>query len=375
MEASYEELLRVLQHKTHTETNRYGQRILVKEIPDADTPGEFDPRVLRMHLAAEEPVFAPGYGDCLTAMRGRMGWPNRDVTGGRTDTRRAEIPAADGWRIPVEIYTPRAPASAPRPCIVFFHGGAFYGGTVRCVANDCRCLADLAGAAVVSVDYRLSPEYPFPYGFHDCCDVVDWLYENPAAFGIDRARIAVAGDSAGGNLAAAAALRDRDRGTRHICFQALIYPVLNLYGEPHPAYVWREEDYTIRGEHADLVRAAVRALGTDFGSQMAVLYTYGSRETGRSPYASPLFAKDLAGCAPALILSAEFDYLRLEGEAYGRLLEKAGCPVRMLRYQGMDHAFLDKTGDCPQCEDALREIAAAFGAISGASVDLCGQTE
>jgi acetyl esterase len=355
---TYPEMLLALKTKTHTEVNRYGQTILVKEIPDADTAGEFDPRVLAVRLKEEAAQTPFGYGDTLASIRANMGWPNHDITTEPITTENASVPGADGHSIPIEIYRPQG--SKIRPCFVFIHGGGFLGGTVKCVANDCRFLAQKADAVVVSVDYRLAPEYPYPYGFRDCCDVVEHLYAHPEEYGICNTQIGIGGDSAGGNLAAAIALRDRDEGTHKIAFEALMYPVVNLPQAPSPAYAWREEDYAISGEHAALVRKSVHALGSDSAAQMVGFYTYGSIEKAKAPYVSPIFAADLSGMPPTLIVNAEFDYLRLEGEAYGRCLAKAGNRVEMIRYQGTDHAFLDKTGDYPQCEDALCEIARAF---------------
>ncbi|WP_424768185.1 alpha/beta hydrolase [Paenibacillus sp. sgz302251] len=335
--------------------------IEVKKVPDSDIAGDLDPRVLevtmeQMKKFASFPKLEAKDGDIagfpIERVRAMMGWPNLDITTTAIAWSERKVPGRGG-DITVRIYTPAVVGS--KPAVVFFHGGGFIGGTIQAVENPCKYLAEHAGAVVVNVDYRLAPEHPFPAGLHDCYDAVKWVYENAEEIQVDRERITVAGDSAGGNLAAVCAIMDRDLGNGMIKYQALIYPTVNMAGMETDDFKWTIHEYEINHNH-ELIRGIVHALGE---GKLDTLYLQGKAEVS-DPYVSPLLADDLSGLPPALIIEAEYDYLRLEGEAYGRKLVRSGVPTRMIRYSGMDHAFMDKIGLYPQAEDCMKEIAAGI---------------
>ncbi|WP_214756489.1 MULTISPECIES: alpha/beta hydrolase [unclassified Exiguobacterium] len=326
-----------------------GIETIIKPIPDSDVSGDLDPRVLAVikgYAAAE-----PETSFDLASARASMGWPNRDVTTMDITTDHVMIPSADG-DIPARLYRPRTEEALP--AIVFFHGGGFFGGTLDTVENPCKLLAEKANALVVSVDYRLAPEHPFPAGLNDCYQAVEWVYEQADELNVLQDRLAVAGDSAGGNLATACCLLERSKGLNRIHYQALVYPVVNLGSIPTDDYEWRLDDYEIK-QHHDLIRGVIMALG-DSDGLLNHVYLQGKTEL-TDPLVSPLFAEDVAGLPPALLITAEYDYLRLEGEAYARKLARAGVKTRLIQYCGMDHAFMDKLGDFPQAEDCMTEIA------------------
>jgi acetyl esterase len=235
----------------------------------------------------------------------------------RVEDRRIPGPAGE---IPVRIYTPEG--EAPLPVVVFFHGGGWVIGSLDTHDGLCRALARAVPAIVVAVDYRLAPENPFPAGLDDSYAALGWVAENSASFGGDPARLAVAGDSAGGNLSAAVTLLSRDRGGPAIAHQLLIYPATNLRGD---TVSMREnaEGYFL-----------TRSLMAWFGSQ------YVTHEQTALPHASPLLAPDLAGLPPATVITAEFDPLRDEGEAYAARLRESGVAVDGVRYDGMIHGFI-----------------------------------
>ncbi|MFS0838876.1 alpha/beta hydrolase [Paenibacillus sp. 1P03SA] len=351
-----EALVRKLGKETAV-TERDGYRFTVKHIPDSDAAGRLDPRV---YDVLKEQVMHPFSNverrmeaEDVRQMRAMMGWPNTPVNRTEVETVCRTIQGTNG-PVPLRIYTPEG--EGPRPAVVFFHGGGFIGGTVDVMDNPCRALAEKAGAVVVSADYRLAPEHAFPAGLTDCFETVQWVHRHARELGADPARIAVAGDSAGGNLAAVCALMDRDRGTGMIRFQALVYPTVNVSGTETEDFRWSEEAYGIR-EHGDreLILGGLHGLGGSFPGLIG-LYLQGRTESTH-PYVSPLLAGDLQGLPETLIVTAEFDYLRLEDEAYARKLTRSGVPVSMIRYNGMDHAFLDKLGMYPQAEDCLNEMA------------------
>ncbi len=353
MEKNYQELLNRLKKETRIICEQ-GLEIMVKRIPDLEEEGVFDPRVLEVRKREKEINTEFDYKRTIVDIRAGMGWPNKDVTDGTIRSMGRTIQGKNG-NLPVKIYIPKE--DKKRPCILFFHGGGFFGGSLKCVENPCKCIAQYAGAAVVSVDYRLAPEHPFPQGFEDCFDAVSWVYNNSHLINIDKEKIGVCGDSAGGNLAAVCALKDKNSGSNMIKFQAMLYPVVDI-GMLRPGYEWCMDSYCIKGGD-ELITESVTALGKS-ADLIIGLYLNGNRELAENEYVSPIFADDVSLLPPALIVTAEYDYLRVEGEAYGKKLKEAGVPVRMIRYNGMDHAFMDKIGLYPQAEDAMREVAENF---------------
>lgn len=331
----------------------------VKPVPDRSGEGVLDPRVLatlRAQAAAGGfPRPAPGPVDPKTfpveTLRAAMGWPNEDLSSGGVQVADRMIP---GPRGPVLLRSYAPEAAGRRPAVVFFHGGGFFGGSLKAVENPCKVLAEKAGATVFSVDYALAPERPFPAGLRDCLAAVRWVSENADALDLDAGRLVVSGDSAGGNLAAACAIMDRNEGTRLIAAQALIYPVVTIPGEPIGDYEWSLDQYDIREERETAERAASALRAS--GLLLKALYLQG--HTADDPLVSPLYLNDAAGLPPAFISVAEYDALRLEGEAFARKLSRSGVPVRLVEYKGMDHAFMDKLGLYPQAEDLMAEIAA-----------------
>jgi len=263
-----------------------------------------------------------------------------------------------GGALPVRLYEPDA--EGPHPLTVFFHGGGWTAGDLDTHDNVCAALVDEAGTSVLSVDYRLAPEDPFPAALHDCYAAVEWATEFGHRVKCDPDRVAVAGDSAGGNLAAAVSLlaRDRRRGVGFrdepgeapdIVHQSLIYPAVNSpAGETFDSY---EEN----------------ALGY-FLERPSMEYYYANYvpepADARNEYLAPLLARDLSGLPPATVLTAGFDPLRDEGEAYAERLEAAGVPVHYEEFPGMIHGFVSMTDDLDRAADGLellgRELREAF---------------
>ncbi|WP_018751966.1 alpha/beta hydrolase [Paenibacillus sanguinis] len=334
--------------------------IIIKKVPDSPLAGGLDPRVRQIATEQAEKLASLGQQDMkelkadfasyIEQVRAMMGWPNQDITTMEVTTEEIRIPGRDG-EIRARSYTVQGNRDY-KPAVVFFHGGAFIAGTIQTVENACKYLAEQSSAVVVSVDYRLAPEHPFPAGVHDCFDAVKWVYENSANLGINREQITVAGDSAGGNLAAVCALMDRDLGTGMIKYQALLYPTVNMAGTETDDFKWSIDQYEINNNH-ELTLGTIYALSSVAG--IAPLYVPDNVQAA-DPYISPLHGH-LEGLPPAIIIVGEFDYLRLEGEAYGRKLERSGVPVRMIRYAGMDHGFIDKIGLYPQAADCIQEVA------------------
>ena len=246
-------------------------------------------------------------------------------------------PAGD---IPVRIYTPEG--TGPFPVLLFFHGGWAW-GDLDTHAPLCRPLCREAGCLVLSVDYRLAPEHKFPVGLHDCYAATCWMAAHAAEFQGDPARIAVGGDSGGGNFAAAIALMSRDQGGPSLAFQLLLWPPMD-FRLTTPS--WQDYDgYLINSEEFLIFR--------DF-------YLPDEAEQ-LNPYAAPLLAPDLHGLPPALVITAECDPFRDGGEEYGQRLLEAGVPAIVSRYDDMVHGFMYMRNLVPiQADQALAEASQAL---------------
>ena len=252
------------------------------------------------------------------------------------------IPGPDG-ALPIRVYTPRG--HGPFATVVYFHGGGWVQGDLETHDAFCRMLCSESGAVVAAVDYRLAPEHPYPAGAEDCYTATAWLAAHPRALNIDADRMAVMGDSAGANLAAVIALMARDRGGPALRLQVPLFPVTD--------HSFETASYTANAEGYLLEKASMEWY---WGH-------YVRDETeGREPYASPLQAADLSGVAPAHVVTAEFDPLLDEGEAYADRLTAAGVSTSRKCYAGQVHFFTHLPGAIPEANEARAEIVAVVQA-------------
>jgi len=247
--------------------------------------------------------------------------------------------------IPARLYAPAS--DGPQPALVYFHGGGFVIGDIESHDALCRMLANRSRCAVVSIDYRLAPEHKFPAAADDCYAATAHIHQNAAAFGIDPLRIAVGGDSAGGNLAAVVALMARDNAGPPLVFQLLIYPVTD--------YNFDTSSYHDNAQGYFLTQATMRWFWAH--------YLTGDAD-GANPHASPLRAASLAGLPPAHVITAEYDPLRDEGEEYGHRLDAAGVATTIRRYDGVVHGFVGQAAAVPEGGQAIDLIAQELKALS-----------
>jgi acetyl esterase len=273
-----------------------------------------------------------------------------------------EVPSEDrsitgpAGAIPIRVYTPAAPAGATgehpnRPLIVFYHGGGFCIGDLDSHDRECRAIAAQAGCPIVAVDYRMGPEHAYidgqdsPAWIDDAWAAFCWATDHATDLGGDPGRMVVCGDSAGGNIAAVVAQLARGAG-RPLALQALIYPATDLRPEAdelYPSYAENVDAPILDRPTLDYFRANSR------------------RGDHTSPRMSPGLTDDLSGLAPALIITAEHDPLRDDGEAYGERLRVAGVPVTATRYDGMPHGFFSLG---PVVDDAVKVVTQVAGAVA-----------
>ena len=253
----------------------------------------------------------------------------------RVEERRIPGPAGE---IPIRLYYP----AGARPCaaLLYFHGGGWVIGDLNTHHGFCHALAKTSGCLVVSVDYRLAPEHRYPAAVEDAYAAICWVAENSDDIPADPNRLAVVGDSAGGHLATVVTLMARDRKGPRIDLQVLIYPITDCNFDT-PSYIENEDGYM-------LTRDLMKWFWHHFVANDADL---------NDPYVSPLRAEILSKIPPALIITAEHDPLRDEGEAYGKRLQEAGVSVSLSRYQGMIHGFIRMTARVDKAKEALNEIA------------------
>ena len=244
-----------------------------------------------------------------------------------------------GGDIGVRIYRPSTDDRLP--VLVYAHGGGWVIGSLDSHDSVCRSLANAASAVVVSVDYRLAPEHPYPAPFDDCVAALQWAHTNATQFGGDGSRMAVAGDSAGGNLAAALALWARDNGGPGLAAQVLTYPVCNIADPDTASFADNAEGYLLT------------AAWMNWFSDQYVPDT----ADRANPYVSPAMAESHAGLPPALVFTAEYDPLRDDGTNYAKQLTDAGVATEHVNYEGQVHGFASQIDAMPDAQDAVDRAA------------------
>jgi acetyl esterase len=251
-------------------------------------------------------------------------------------------PAGD---VPVRVYKPTA--ADAHPVLVYFHGGAFFLGSLNTHDHVARALANATQCAVVSVGYRLAPEHAFPAGLSDCYGVVQWIEKHGRSpvngIGWDGQTLAVAGDSSGANFATAVAAMAADAGSKCITHQVLYYPSLDL-------------DFDVERYESLKTNAVGNGLETAMLKPFNAFYIDGGADPA-DPRVSPIKRKDLSGLPPTLIITAECDPLRDEGELYGRNLDRAGVPVTVRRYESAAHGFVQHFAWLPEFQGVFAETA------------------
>ena len=361
-------LLDKMRQGQRTETYR-GLPITVKPIPEGGQPGDMDPRLYKsMKMMPLLSHFLPKPKKNATILetvqpyRKMFGEYKGDVVVSEgVETREVKVPSADGYMVPVRIYQ-RTHAGRNLPMLVYYHGGGFFGGGVQIVEQMCKVLVGNLDCVVLNVDYRLCPEAHYPQPFDDCWYATRWAWENAEELGADQNKLAVAGDSAGGNLAAAITLRDRDEGAGMVKLQVLLYPAVNISGRHTEFYQGVDyEKYRRSPRHKRVLDCVLKLMGDMLNGDDNLLekvYLQGHLPAD-SIYASPLL-DDFHALPPTMLIFGEHDMLAFEDIAYALHAHKASVELKTIIYEGISHGFADQIGVMPQAEDCMQEIAATM---------------
>ncbi len=242
-------------------------------------------------------------------------------------------------RIPVHIYTPNN--NNKLPIVIYSHGGFWIGGNLDTHDTVCRKLSQNSKAIVISVDYHLAPENPFPIAVNDVYTVLNWAYKNAGNINGDKNNIAVAGDSAGGNLSTVVSLMARDKNGPSITCQVLIYPSTNIFQLNSNSW----------SQFSNAINLSINDM-----EKYISLYIP-KKEDRKNPYASPLLSKDLRKLPDTLIITAEADPLKDEGEVYGNKLKEAGINVTITEYKGVPHGFITMDKITNKADAAINQIS------------------
>lgn len=337
-----------------------GSGNIIKLVPNEKYGGVLDPRAREELLASqhdnstsEETNDIPD----IATLRDMMGWPNaKDIaTHDLTITN-----TATDYGVQLRTYVKTALLDKQLPVIFFYHGGGFFGGSLDNVDKPARALADLADVLVVSVDWALAPEHPYPEGFIEAYQTIIWVL-NQSGWSIDKHKVTVLGDSAGGGFVYGLGLLDRAFGVNAITKLVAFYPVTYQAHDTHfEKWFIDTTRYPVADDDRELLLPYLTGF---FGGEALIDQLYIQENDANSIYLSPFLANDrqLAELPESLTIIGEYDPLRFQGEAFVEKVRLSGGQANYVRYNGMTHAFMDKVGDFPQADDALRE-AASFAA-------------
>lgn len=368
MKRKYQEALLKAMKQNEKEEVVSGIKVLVKPIPEGGESGDMDPRLYKsMRKVAMLIKFMPKpkknqsiYEKILPLRKMFNHYNGIQLVEEGVTTQYFDVSSADGHQVPVRVYK-RTNAGTNLPMFVYYHGGGFFGGSPDIVEQMCKVLVQNLDCVAFNIDYRLCPENHYPQPFDDCFFATKWAYDNAEKFDADKNRMAVSGDSAGGNLAAAVTLRDREEKTGMVKLQVLIYPAVNISGNKTEFYQGVDSSkYKRSKKHEKILNATLSMMGTLMGGDEGInmledVYLQGHINSDHI-YASPIL-DDMHGLPPTLLIFGEHDFLAFEDFAYARTLEKAGSKIKTIIYRGLGHGFADQIGVMPQAEDCMKEVA------------------
>lgn len=352
------------------ETEYKGVKVLVKPIPEGGADGDVDPRLFKtmknlpliLHFIPKAKKNATLEEQIKTPRKMFGEYKGEKVVEEGVNTEHFTVKSSDGYLVPIRIYK-REKCGDNLPIYVYYHGGGFLGGGLHIVEEMCKVLVQEKDCIVISVDYRLCPEAHYPQPLDDCWAATVWAYKNREKLGAGMMKLAVGGDSAGGNLAAAVTLRDREEGTGMIGLQTLIYPAVNISGRHTDYYKGTDPSlYHTTKKTKKPVEAMYKMMGMmvsgGSGNLLEDVYLQGYINP-ENIYASPIL-DSFQNLPPTLLAFGEHDFLVFEDFAYAQHATRAGVKLKTIIYRGIGHGWADQIGVMPQAEDLMKEIAKAM---------------
>lgn len=333
-------------------------KVYKKQKREETIPHAFEKKVLEREMAKGAPRIQDFYKTNaaktenlnLELLRREMKKEGKDITTAFIKEETKLIPVK-GHKIQVTIYKKQG-ILKERPGVLFIHGGGFFGGNVAAKGNQCRYLAEQSDAVIISPEYRLAPETPYPGALEDIMGTLDWMCLNAGKLGIDGDKIAIAGESAGGTLAVNCCLQDTER---RIKLAMIIYGALDLLPAEKTKYHWDYSKYEMYPQQKDYIMNRLFRFKELTESIESLYIPDGySAESGEI---SPVYAEDVSRMPKTVMIEAEFDYFKISNEEFVKILQKNGKDVEVILYEGLDHGFFDRLGSLAQTADCIEEMA------------------
>ena len=355
MTRQYEKaLVSEIRKKAFSINTSAGDEIICMPVPDDDRRNILDPRILKIAVKKKEVhkkvTFASKYS--LVAQRYRPDKVNYDLTESEVSIEEMLIPINGDHHI--DVFVCQKPSEQKnRSAMVYIHGGGYTAGDFSIYRNAMKFVAEQSGAVVIFPEYRLAPENPFPCGLDDAWGTVNWVYENAEELGIDKNKIMVAGDSAGGNLSLGCEIKDEHSMIKKL---VLLYPAVDSTPlEEIRDYSWSYDMYPVIEEHKEYAYNRVERIKA--GGNFMDVYYLGDRTDYKDPLVSAVYYKNLKKFPRTVLVSAEYDYLRVQTDYFASLLKQNGVDVVNFNYLGCDHGFMDNLGIAPQAEEVCLLMA------------------
>lgn len=329
--------------------------MIIKNSSYGEKWGLLDPKVLER--TKSKPIFTDTEAskaidltkvDFATA-RKAMGSPNKDITSQPISGKNILVKCHNRY-LPAIVCKPKNTVVTSNACL-YLHGGGFIGGTAKIMQNQCRLIAEKANCTVISLDYRLAPETPFPGALDDAIESIEWIISQQDKIGFKNSQIFIAGDSAGGNLAIGCGLLD----TKHLIKQIIsIYGALDLQKVDRILYKWDYSVYQMDSTQRNYIHTRLNKI-MYITNLMRPLYLHTTEVT--NPLVSPVYSNNLVNMPPVTMIEAEFDYFLPSNKYFVKLLQKNNVYIKEIMYKGLDHGFFDRLGYLKQTEEVCLDIA------------------
>lgn len=332
-----------------------GVEIIYKPVPDDDRENVLDPRVLEIAKRKAQVLFSKGRVKeySLSKERYRPDKVSYDITTTKINCKE-QLVEIDNHYIDTYIYQSEDQKSNV-PILIYLHGGGFTAGDMKLFVNQMKFIAEQSGATVIFPEYRLAPECPFPAAIEDAAGIVRWAYNNAESLNGDKNKIAVAGDSAGGNLTNCCIIKDTNK---IIKLGIELYPACDSDQIGNGEYEWSYDMYPVIEEHKEFAYSRIDRIKNG-GQLLKKLYVH-NKTSMKDPLVSANYLDDFSIFPKMIIMSSEYDFLRVSSDIFVKKCKEANVDITSIHYQGCDHGFLDLIGIEPQAEDACLEIAKAL---------------